>query len=125
MNTIEPVQQEKVQRITLTLLKYLLPLVGIAGIAIPLLLHHSDLAVLATYLAIPLILAPLVFHFLTNTPETPHQDPRVLTNLPVFTIALCVFVLLWIISSLILYTFEIRPWLFYSCRYCRGGDLLL
>lgn len=111
---MEPVQQEKVQRSTLTLLKYLLPLVGIAGIAIPIMLHHYDLAVLATYLAIPLILTPLVFHFLTNNPETPHQDPRFLTNLPVFTIALSVFVLLWMTSALILYIFEIRPWQFYG-----------
>ncbi|WP_132059389.1 glycosyltransferase family protein [Halorussus amylolyticus] len=63
-----------------TLLLYAVPTAGLAGLAVPYLLGFETLAILATYIAVPCLVAPVLYYYATGTParydSEPHRSER-------------------------------------------------
>lgn len=95
--------------VTWKVILYTLPILGIVGVTVPLLLDQPGLSLLGSYLAIPMISAPLVYlwyHKRQDTKVTIHKEW-------IFFIILIIYFTCLTISMLILYSFEVRPYSYY------------
>ncbi|KGK99158.1 hypothetical protein LI82_03775 [Methanococcoides methylutens] len=87
---------------------YILPFVGVTGVVIPLLFGQSNLSLLGSYLAIPLILAPFIYVKQSkNENNFTSLDPKTF-NLFLSAYFICLF-----ISIILFYTFDVRPLVYY------------
>ena len=87
----------------------ILPIFGILGIIIPLIFRLYDFSLLASYMAIPLILAPVIFFKINN-----NSQKAIILQEEAFKACLIAFLVTFLFSILILFTFEIRPYLYYA-----------
>jgi hypothetical protein len=89
-------------------LVYSLPLLAIIGISILLILRQYDFAILGSYLAVPLLLAPILF---LKIRRAPLED--ITSKYNYFTILLTIYSIFYLISILILYFYEVRLLVYY------------
>lgn len=86
----------------------LLPVCGIVGITLPLVIGQPNLTVLGLYLGIPMILAPIIYTRFQNNSFKPVQ----LENRKFYPLII-VYILSFTASLILLYTHDIRPYLYY------------
>lgn len=91
-----------------SLLLVSLPIAGIMGMVVPYLIGMPNLTMLSIYLAIPMIVAPLAYMAYRKSSSI----TRAMKNDP-FRPLLILFVVLYIISLILLYTGELRPYAYY------------
>lgn len=96
-------------KLTWKIILYILPLLGIAGLIVPLLFDQPELSLLGTYLSFPMISAPLVYLYYHQRPHT----KVTIHNEWVFFILLITYFTCLTISMLILYSFEVRSYAYY------------
>ncbi len=96
-------------RTTYKIVISILPIFGILGIIIPLIFKLYDFSLLASYMAIPLILAPVIFFKIDN-----NSQKAIILQEEVFKACLIAFLITFLFSILILFSFEIRPYLYYA-----------
>ncbi len=84
-------------------------LFAVLGVALPLILGQTNLAMLGTYLAVPMILAPLMYVWQKNNPDQLNEVDGRYYNL--FPAAFFIFLA---ISITLLYTNQIRPYSYYA-----------
>lgn len=90
------------------LLLYVVPIVGLLGILLPLLLEQYNLFLLGTYIAIPMISTPLIYlTYYRNASENIAFGDRL------FKALLAAFCLAYLISLIILAGVSIRPYIYY------------
>ena len=94
--------------LTQKIIIYALPILAVTGILVPLIFGQYNLSLLGSYLAFPLILAPLIFvkfkKRLTNEVICPD---RWFISLVIF------YFLFFLISILLLYVYDVRPLTYY------------
>ncbi|WP_445474205.1 hypothetical protein ACT9XH_07390 [Methanococcoides methylutens] len=90
------------------IITYLLPILGVMGIAIPLIIGQSNLSLLGTYLAIPMILAPIVYAKNKNK-----QDGERLFESNQFMLFVVTYFVCTAISIFLVITSDIRPFTYY------------
>lgn len=87
---------------------YLLPILGLVGLALPLIIGQSNLSFLGLYLAVPMILAPMVY--------TKIQNKNVEENLfepDNFMLLVIVYFICMAISIFLLFVSDVRPVSYY------------
>ncbi|WP_319507383.1 hypothetical protein [uncultured Methanolobus sp.] len=94
--------------LTAKLLLYALPLIGIIGLLIPTTLGKLNLTLLGSYLAIPLILAPIIYHKYKERKYT-----VICLNNKIFSVLVSIYYVFLSWSIIILYTNSVRPVSFY------------
>lgn len=91
------------------LLLYSLPLLAVAGIAIPLLLGQYNFSLLGSYLALPMLLSPIIFlKFKGSSSGCRKFDKRF------FFFSLDLYLLIFIISLFLLQAVRVRPFAYYA-----------
>ncbi|MBZ4647035.1 MAG: hypothetical protein JG777_2524 [Clostridia bacterium] len=101
-------EDNKKFEITAKLILYALPIIGILGILIPIIMGQFNLALLGSYLAIPMILAPLIYHkYKEGT-----SDPIELKD-RVFVLLLSAYFICISLAIIVVYINEVRPISFY------------
>lgn len=88
---------------------YIIPLSGIIGLIIPLITGHINLFTLGVYLSVPMILAPILF-IKFNSQVQGEMNLCIIKN---FKVSSILYIILFNISIIILYTSEIRPISYY------------
>jgi hypothetical protein len=84
-------------------------LFAIIGVAAPLILGQTNLAMLGMYLAVPMILAPLIYMRQKSNPHLLNEmDDRYYNLFP------AAFFILLTVSIILLYTTEVRPYSYYA-----------
>jgi uncharacterized membrane protein len=107
-------------QITGNIILYLLPVIAVAGLAIPLAFGKNNLALLGSYLAVPMFFSPVIYlRFKNNKPQA------IRVNNIYFLLILIVFILCFMLSLLLLKTFEIRPLIFFVLLSIMSTSLLL
>ncbi|WP_094227388.1 hypothetical protein [Methanolobus psychrotolerans] len=95
-------------KITAKLILYALPIMGILGLLIPTIIGQFNLTLLGSYLAIPMIVAPLIYHkYKDNTSDSIELNNRI------FILLLSVYFICIFLATIIVYISEVRPILFY------------
>lgn len=90
------------------IISYLMPVCGLLGITLPLIIGQPNLTILGLYLGIPMILAPIIYTRYKNCSsklvqlETCKFCPFIITYFILFTS-----------SIILLYTYHIRPHIYY------------
>ena len=98
---------------------YILPILGV-GVIVPLIFGKNNLSLLGSYLAIPLILAPIVYVKQSGCETNFKIFDRKLFPLPV-----SLYFIFITISMYLLYTFDIRPIIYYLIIAIASGFILL
>ena len=106
--------------LTSKVLLYLLPILGIAGITIPLIIGRSNLFLLGIYLAIPMILAPIIY-----IKQSKRESSFVILNRELFPLLISVYFICTSISIYLLYTYDVRPYTYYFIIAIMSGLILL
>ncbi len=99
---------------------YLLPILGVAGVTIPLIIGQSNLSLLGTYLAVPMILAPIIYINLRGN-ETSYKT----FNPKLFSSFVSIYFILFFISIYLLQAFDVRPLSYYLVIAIMYGLVLL
>ncbi|WP_440956441.1 hypothetical protein ACSAZK_05840 [Methanosarcina sp. Mfa9] len=99
---------------------YLLPILGVAGVTIPLILGQSNLSLLGTYLAVPMILAPII-HIKLKGNETSFKT----FNPKLFSSFVSIYFIFFFISISLLQVFDVRPFAYYLVIAVMYGLVLL
>lgn len=90
------------------LILFCLPAIGMMGIGVPLVLKLYDISLLGSYIAIPLILAPILFIKMN------HESYKLIKlkkeNFKAFSI---IYFICFLFSIKLLYSFEVRPYQYY------------
>ena len=90
------------------LILYLFPTLGLVGIILPFLMGQINLSILGSYLAIPMVMAPLIYQrYRRNFCE----DIIVSNNN--FNYFMMVYILFYLFSLILLYTYAVRPTIYY------------
>lgn len=85
-----------------------MPVCGIVGITLPLVIGQPNLTILGLYLGIPMILAPIIYTRYQNMSfKLVQLDNRR------FYLFIIIYILFFAISIIILYTHDVRPYLYY------------
>jgi hypothetical protein len=95
-------------KITAKLILYTLPLIGVLGMLIPSIIGQFNLTLLGSYLAVPLILAPLIYNVYKG--KTPSL---IELNAKIFTLLVSAFFICISLSLVLLYTNTVRPISYY------------
>jgi hypothetical protein len=90
------------------ILLYLLPIAGVAGIIFPLIFGQTNLSLLGTYLAIPMIFAPIIY-----LKQREHEIDFSTHNQKLFTAFIGLYFICILISIYLLYSYDIRPVTYY------------
>lgn len=99
---------------------YILPILGVLGVTIPLIIGKSNFSLLGTYLAIPMILAPVVYvKHRRNEINLVTYNQR-LFPLYVFLYFICIF-----LSICVLHIYDIRPVVYYLITAIISGLIIL
>ena len=106
--------------LTSKVLLYLLPILGIAGITIPLIIGQNNLFLLGIYLAIPMILAPIIY-----IKQSKRESSFVILNRELFPLLISVYFICTSISIYLLYTYDVRPYTYYFIIAIMSGLILL
>ena len=106
--------------LTSKVLLYLLPILGIAGITIPLIIGQNNLFLLGIYLAIPMILAPIIY-----IKQSKRESSFVILNKELFPLLISVYFICTSISIYLLYTYDVRPYTYYFIIAIMSGLILL
>lgn len=94
--------------ITAKLILYALPMIGILGLLIPSIIGQFNLTLLGSYLAIPMILAPIIYHkYKNNTSYSIELNDRI------FILLLSAYFICISLAITIVYINEVRPILFF------------
>lgn len=105
---------------TTKVILYLVPLFGIVGITVPLAIGHSDISLLASYLAVPMVFAPMVYIFYIN--KEPNTD---FATKSVFYALRIIYFVCYSISIIELYLSEFRTYFYYGLVTVMGLSILL
>ncbi len=95
--------------ITEKFLIYLLPLTAILGLAVPLIFGYYNLVILGSYLALPMIIAPLIYIKIRNNKQTIQK----FDNKHLKYIFICCYLFFFTISIYLLCRYETRTLLYY------------
>ena len=106
--------------LTSKVLLYLLPILGIAGITIPLIIGQNNLSLLGIYLAIPMILAPIIY-----IKQNKHESSFIILNRELFPLLISIYFICTSISIYLLYTYDVRPYTYYFIIAIMSGLILL
>lgn len=95
-------------RLISKIILYLLPILGLIGIVIPLVIGKNNLSILSTYLAVPMILSSIIY-----IKQSKNQTNLETLNNKQLTFFISVYFIFISISIYLLYIFEIRPYIYY------------
>jgi hypothetical protein len=95
-------------KVTHDLVLYFLPLLAIIGVTISIALRQYNYTILGTYMAIPMLLAPLIY-LARRRNRSVGAESRISILRPLMSI----YFLLFSLSVIILNTFEVRPFIYY------------
>ncbi|MFX4263313.1 hypothetical protein ACOBQJ_14080 [Pelotomaculum propionicicum] len=107
-------------QITGNIMLYLLPAIAVAGLAIPLAFGKNNLALLGSYLAVPMFFSPVIYLKFKNI-----KSQSISVNNIYFLLILIVFVLCLMVSLFLLKAFEVRPLIFFILLSIMSTSLLL
>jgi hypothetical protein len=99
-------------RITAKIILFLLPILGIFGLLFPIFFHQNALAILGIYLAIPMIISPIIFVYL-NKKNIKYGIQEIKIKY-LYEIFLSGYLVLWSISLIVLYSLSVRPVVYYA-----------
>lgn len=99
---------------------YSLPAIAVAGLMIPMFFGKNNLALLGSYLAIPMFFAPIVYLVFKNT----GSKVIILDNI-YFRLFLVTFFLCLVSSLFLLQAFEVRPLIFFLLLSVMSTSILL
>jgi hypothetical protein len=94
--------------LTQKLLLYILPVLAIAGLAVPLVLGLDTFAILGSYMAVPMFFSPFIYKVYRHSSASPLQLEK-----KRFLLLLNLFIFVYFVSLVLLGTFEIRPYAYY------------
>jgi cytochrome bd-type quinol oxidase subunit 2 len=110
----------KFQR-TETLLLHLLPLTAFLGLAVPLILGYRNLVILGSYLALPMIIAPVIYLRVRKDSQTISEYG----NRNIQCLLICCFLFFFTISIFALCAYETRTILYYLAVTLMSVSVLL
>lgn len=90
-------------------LSVILPIIGVAGVVIPYVFGFTSLSILAVYIAIPCVIAPILYFYTTDIENTSTDHAQYHTKLLV-----SVFLLLQAVTVVLLYTNTVRPYSYFA-----------
>jgi len=99
---------------------YLLPILGIVGIIVPLIIGQSNLSLLGIYLAIPMILAPIIY-----IKQSKRESSFIILNRELFHLLISLYFICTFISIYLLYIYDVRPYTYYFIIAIMSGLILL
>jgi hypothetical protein len=94
--------------VTFKIVLYVLPILAILGTVIPLFFGKYNYSILGLYIAIPMILAPIIYLMYCRNK---YEHTRIMW--PFFKLLIAVYFLCYSFSIILLYEFEIRPYIYY------------
>lgn len=98
---------------------YLLPILGVTGVAIPLIFGQNNLSLLGMYLAIPMILAPIIY-----LKQSKHETSFKSLDSKFFLFFVSVYFFCVFISIFLLKAFDLRPVIYYLVVAVMSGLIL-
>lgn len=87
---------------------YLLPILGVIGITVPLIIGQTNLSLLGMYLAIPMILAPVIY-----IKQKKNQETLITWSQRLFPLCITLYFICVSVSLYILHTYDVRPVIYY------------
>ncbi|MDD4749912.1 MAG: hypothetical protein PHD26_08375, partial [Methanosarcinaceae archaeon] len=96
-----------------SLLSIILIILAIFGLIIPLLIGLSNLALLGSYLAVPMILGPLAYRKYSKKKDTSKQIKFKKPNNQLFNLLFLLYSIFLFISIILLIIYEVRPVIYY------------
>ena len=99
---------------------YLLPILGIAGITVPLIIGQNNLSILGIYLAIPMILAPIIY-----IKQSKRESSFTILNRKLFSLLISLYFICTFISIYLIYTYDVRPHTYHFIIAIMSGLILL
>lgn len=88
--------------------RYLLPIIGVAGVTIPLIIGQSNLSLLGSYLAVPMILASILY-----TKQDKYETNFKMLDSKLFPLFISFYIISISFSIYLLHIFDIRPIIYY------------
>lgn len=107
-------------RINVKTIVYCMPFIGILGVVIPILFGKFSLSLLGLYLALPMVSAPITYFILEGKKS---KDNKI--NSQFFKVFLLIYFVLFAISILELYRYEVRSYLYYILIVIMGTTILI
>lgn len=101
-------------------LAYLIPTVGAAGVVIPYLLGFTTIAILATYIAVPCLVAPVLYWYSAEGYEI-----RNYSSIEVEKLLISIYLILQALSIYLLVTRLVRPYSYYATVAAMAAVVLL
>lgn len=110
------------RRIELTgnIILYLLPVIAVTGLIIPLAFGKNNLALLGSYLAIPMFFSPVVYLKYQEVKSKATNVGNIYFNLLIIVFFLCLMASLFILKK-----YEVRPLIFFLLLSTMSASLLL
>lgn len=99
---------------------YLLPILGVVGVTVPLLIGQTNLSLLGMYLAIPMIFAPIIYVKQKN-----HEYNLVTFSQNLFILCASFYFICVSISVYLLHAYDVRPTTYYLVISIMSGLILL